>query len=428
MKLADRNHKIGEVRFHILTILLLAAVCGSFAQDSGFGDSTSFFLGGEAKFFAGGNTTFNGSLSNNGTIVSFSDLDFTDIRQTGDLKFVGDEDQQLVGDTLFTSVFKVDKMSGDLLLLSDRVFVTDSLDVSEGQIQAEEGVFVVRANTMSDGMGFVVGPMFGQRATGSDLLTFPVGVNDLRNYLTIYNLDSDSAIVRVECIAPDPQNLEGRLDEEMSGLGEEAGWTIQLVGGDSTTGELQIDYSGIDLAQFESEIESDYYKPVIVILYPGDSVFRALENPSDPIERIDLPSLNAGIVTTTESIRITRDQVRLLMALIPVPVDPVLYIPDAFAPASLAEENRIFRPFFEGGGAEITEIVMVVWDAFGAEVYNKRGSGLDFDNTTFGWDGMLSTGLPAPDGVYNYQITVAIDDTSNPDFPRTEVGGVLLVR
>ncbi|MEM6831561.1 MAG: hypothetical protein AAF551_13710, partial [Bacteroidota bacterium] len=48
------------------------------AQNITFGDDTNLIIGSSASLYLGGDATFNGTLDNEGTIISYSDLNFVE--------------------------------------------------------------------------------------------------------------------------------------------------------------------------------------------------------------------------------------------------------------------------------------------------------------------------------------------------------------
>ena len=90
------------------------------AQDITLETNAGIWVGSNASFFAGGNTTLSGTVTNNGIIASFSDLDFVLNQNVGNLFFNGVADQTLRGDSLLALNVIVDKQ-GDLILLSNNL-------------------------------------------------------------------------------------------------------------------------------------------------------------------------------------------------------------------------------------------------------------------------------------------------------------------
>lgn len=403
---------------YLLYAILLAHGLLLTGQNITFGDQTSLYLGDGTVFFFGGNTSLNGTVTNTGTIVSYSDLDFVLNRDVGNLKFTGANDQNLSGDTLDVGDFVVDKQ-GKLTLLTDRVIVSGALEATNGVIDAEdEEDLLVSGSSQAVGSGYVEGKLVGISQGGP--VTFPMGVNGSPNYMTISNLATGS-IVSVECRIPD-QNLL-LPDEDMVGLADEVEWILK-VKGDSTTAQISVSFSGVDIDpnNFSNGeyIRANLYTPAIALFSKQDTLYHALSGNQTEISGTG-PFNSSGVITSDESILITNEGRRLSIALLPLVDVPRLYIPKAFAPNATLEENREFRAFFTG--TLVTSISIALYDSFNKQVFTVSESGDDLDVAQFSWDGVLNSGLEAPEGVYYYNIRIVADSQEY-----SQVGSILLVK
>ena len=410
-----------------LTLIFAFATSMVFAQGVTFGDQSTIWVGGQASIYVGGKTTFNGTLTNNGQIISESNsnfeennLDFVDNTDVGSLKFVGEGDQNLSGGTLNVEDIEVDK-TGDVLLQTEQVVVSGTLDVTMGVIQAEEELdLLVTGGSDNTGQGYVDGKLVGLTA-GNDV-TFPMGVNGAPNYITLSNT-TDGTIIRVECDVPDPTIL--KPDIEIQEVSDEVEWIVTAIQG-TTNANLTINFSGVDLTQstYGEDIPADLYEPAILVLNPGDSIFRILE--SFEIRDVTNTSVGgksfpvSGTILTDGMISIGEEAVRLAIAYIPVVDDIEYFVPNSFAPNGTFEANRVFRPFFSGD--IITSFTMRVFNSFNDEVYSISTSSDDVDLEVLGWNGRLPSGVDAPGGVYYYTLDlISLTDR------RQSTGTVLLV-
>ncbi len=391
-----------------------------FAQEINLGGNATLWVGGQASFYFGGNTTLNGVVTNNGEIISFSDLDFVGNTVVGNLRFIGDGDQNLSGGELDVTDMVVDKAgNSNVVLLTDQVVVSGMLDVTNGVIQAEDELdLLVRGNSENTGQGFVEGKLVGQ-STGQPI-TFPMGINDAPNYLTISGTNAET-VIRVECVPLDPTTL--RADEDIISIAEEVEWIITSIG-DGTTGQLTINFSGVNLETENIEsIRAELFEPAIVALVDGDSLFRVLTTLS--IADLDNQSPTpprVGTIVVDDNITISDRPVHLAVAWIPVVDDVEIYVPNAFAPGGSQLDNRIFRPFFSGD--ELNGISISVINSLNQEVYSVSQSGTNLDLSLFGWNGVLPSGQDAPSGVYYYNIVLTPATTER----ITRIGSFLLVK
>ncbi|WP_462248277.1 flagellar hook assembly protein FlgD [Ekhidna sp.] len=383
------------------------------AQNVTFGNQTTLYLGDGTKFFFGGNTTLNGTLNNTGTIVSYGNLDFVLNQDVGNIKFNGIDDQELRGTTLDVGDFIVDKQ-GTLTLLTEQVVVSGALETVSGVVEAEdEEDLLVSGSFEGAGSGYVEGKLIGISQGGP--VTFPMGVNGSPNYVTVSNLEA-GAIVSVECKIPDQNTL--LPDEEMVGLSDEVEWILK-VSGEATNAQVSVNFSGVDLNNFSNgeSIRANLYTPAIAIFSEADTLYHALSGSQNTVD----PFSSTGIITSDESILITNEGRRLAIALIPLVDVPRLYIPKAFAPNAMLEENRIFRPYFTG--LAITSVSIAIYDSFNKQIFTVGENGTDLDLSLYSWDGTLNSGLEAPEGVYYYNIRIVADSEEY-----SQVGTVLLAK
>ncbi len=383
------------------------------AQNITFGNQTTLYLGDGAKFFFGGNTTLNGTVNNTGTIVSYGNLDFVLNQDVGNIKFNGLDDQELRGTTLDVGDFIVDKQ-GTLTLLTEQVIVSGALETINGVVDAEEEEdLLVSGSFPGTGTGYVEGTVLG--ISKGEPVTFPMGVNGSPNYVTISNLP-EGTLVSMECRIPDQTQL--LPDDEMVGISDEVEWILK-VNGEATTAQVSVNFSGVDLNNFSNgeSIRANLYSPAIAVYSEEDTLYHALSGTQNTVD----PFSSTGIITSDESILITSEGRRLAVALIPLVDVPRLYIPKAFAPNAMLEENRIFRPYFTGSA--ITSVSIAIYDSFNKQIFTVGENGTDLDLSLYSWDGTLNSGLDAPEGVYYYNIRIVADSEEY-----SQVGTVLLAK
>jgi hypothetical protein len=358
-------------------------------------NNASFWVGGNAIFFAGGNTTLNGAITNNGTIASFSDLDFVLNQDVGNLLFNGDADQTLSGDSLLALNVSVDK-SGDLILLSNNLIVQGTLDVQNGVIQSDEEDDLLVTGSSQGADGYVEGKLVGITTGGP--LTFPMGINGFPNYLTLSTSDNN-VVLRVEIQTPQSTLLP---DEETVGIADEVEWFVQTVNGETIDVQLTIDYSGLDLTNFTNgvPIRSNGYEPAIATFFEEDTLYHPLSTASFTTSG----DRSSGQIISSDFITIDSAGVNFSVALIPIIVAPNFYVPNSFAPDGVFEENKIFRPYFSG--EKVSRISMRVLDSFNKILYSEDLSGDNLDLSQIGWDGSLPSGKPAENGLYYWSMTL----------------------
>ena len=413
----------------ILYILSLFPFLG-FSQSFTLGDSAVLSISEGTTFFFGGNTTLNGKLSTTGSIVSYSDIDFVANTDVGNLKFTGTSDQQLMGDTLSVGDFETDK-DGILSLNSDQVRVTGTLIPFRGVIRSGEGKMVHAGNVIAEGDGYVEGILYG--FVQNQPTIFPMGVAGNPNYITMTTTSGDG-LFRVVCW-PDIDTLL-IPDEDIIGVSGDVEWRISKLGGtDSLQMVFALNYTGIsDLATFDlSKISADYYQPAMAWFDRSDTVYHSLLSQYGDVVSNNLDP--DGFIESGESVWVTSVPLRLNMAIVPIAADPILYIPNVFAPAAVNEIDRVFRPFV--AGTLVEEVNIIIYDALNQIVYqlNEPIDEVGESIADYGWDGIIQeSGLEAPEGLYFYKIMVKADPETQFDFEEEKlfdkqlVGSVLLMR
>ncbi len=386
----------------ILVSISLLCIWASTAQSVTFGSSTSINIGESASVYLGGDAIFNGELNNSGTIISYSDLNFVDNSLVGSLRFVGIDDQNLIGDTLFIENIQVDKQ-GNLNIETPQALVSGTLDVQNGVIQSEEiDDLVVTGQSDNTGAGYVEGSLIGL-STGRPI-TFPMGVNGFPNYITFTAIDPD-VVLLVECIEPDPATLLPA--EEMVGIAGQVEWRVMAVD-DSTDAQVTVDFSGLDFINFSNGefINANLYEPAIVVFTESDTLFQALTSVTATPQNT-ASTRTSGRVESTETIRITTNPIRVAVAWLPLVDGPQFFVPNSFSPKGIYAENHLFRPFFSGG--DVSSISMAVYNTYNELVYSYAQSGSELDLSLVGWDGRLNSGTDGEEGVYYYSIQLIAD-------------------
>ena len=383
---------------NLLTISILFLGTVVRAQTFTLGGDASLFMGSEGAFFFGGNTTLNGRINNQGTFVSFSDINFVNNIEGGSIKFTGTGNQSLTGEGLNFTDFVVEK-EGELLLNGSRMFISGVFSALSGEFQvSEDQELVFSGATLEDGEGYVEGRAIG-RSAGTPMI-FPMGIDGFPNYITLEGVEQ-GRIVNVRIDQPDPSAL--LPDEDIVGIANQLEWVINPEG-EAVEATITVDFSGIDLENFTNgqEIRSEKYEPALVLFSRADTLYHTV--PGFFVEGSDPQASTFGVYESAQTITISPEGERLAIALIPVIVRPHFFVPNSFAPYGTIDENRIFRPFLSGD--VLTSVYMRVFDSFNKEVYLFDQSGDNIDLSLMGWDGTLPLGLEAPNGTYYYTVSL----------------------
>lgn len=403
-----------------LTFLLSSMLIGQVAgQSIVLGQNARFNLGSSASFFAGGNTTLNGTFNNQGTIISYSDLDVQDNTTMANLRFVGPGNQTLTAnDTLRIGMMTMEKDSV-LTLDLNRLIVRDGLDIVTGVLGAGADTTLIVSGEITGGGddGYVEGKLV--HLVSTDEINFPLGNNGFFNGLTLTGIP-DNTIVVVEVRRADPDRL--LPTNEMIGIADEVEWEITVVSSDQDSIEVgaSATFNGVDLTLAGlpngADINSDSRGPSLAKFGRGDSLYVDL----GIADLFDTDRTTFGTVVAQNTFFISEEPTLISIALVPLLDAPEFFVPNAFSPTGVFEENRVFRPYFAGG--TVTSYSLTVWDQFQNRLYSISEAGPDLDLSLIGWDGRLSNGEIADEGIYYYSTTVVTEEETYND-----IGSVLLV-
>ncbi len=395
-----------------MIILLLGLLMGSAnAQTITLGSAATFKLGSQASFFAGGNTTLNGTFDNQGTIISYSNLNLMNNTRHAGLRFVGQSDQTITAnDTIRVKRMTMAK-SGKLNLQVRRLIVEDLLDIISGVLGAGADTTLLVSGEITGGGndGYIEGKLV--HFSKLETIRFPLGLNGFYNGLTLTGVPPNTLIV-VEVRQADPDIL--MPSEDMIGIADEVEWAITAMSNqDSVEVGISATFNGVDLSiaglPNGQDVRSRERAPALAKYGKGDSLYVDL----GIADIRDTDGETFGTVDARSTFFISDEPTLISVSLIPFLDAPQFFVPDAFSPTAVLEENRVFRPYF--AGAKITSVDFRVFDQFQSSVYSFRETGDDIDLSTIGWDGISSGGTIADVGVYYYSVTLIADGITYPE-------------
>lgn len=395
------------------TISFFLMLSGSLlmAQEVYVGSSASMFVGTKSSVFSGGDLRMGGALDNQGTLFLNAHVDFASNTAVGDLVFMGGTDQYLRGNTLqarsvtLQSLGKVNLQATQLL--------SSQLHLESGILHAPEpgSLVILEGQSVSGGSlsSHVTGSLQLQSLSNASL-RFPLGLNGNYNELTLKR-SIPGSMVEVTAQMPEAALIPG---DSLVGISEEILWVIQQ-SGEEFDSEVAIAFEGVDLENVPTynEIRASSYRPVVAHKTHEASVF----TPLGLAENDDSGERSAGRLTSARSVSINGNPIHLAIGLMPEG-GPYLYIPNAFTPGGIYQENRVFRPFLDGAG--VYSLEMTIWDQYNGEVYAVQSANADLDQ--IGWDGTIN-GQEAPEAIYYYRISM---ETAVGSF--SENGTVVLLR
>jgi len=399
------------------------------------------------EMYLGANTLFNSVLNNNGEILSFDDADinFLNNKELGVLTFSDRDELTTINevvvlsstDSVFIESLNLNTV-GKVTLPSNFVLVRNELNIANGILNTtNQENFLVQGSINVDApdntsSSYIEGKMLA--VTSANPTVFPMGINGNANFITL-NSNTSGIMIKVECRLPNPDSL--LTDKKTMGLAQEVEWTIESLS-DSAEVQVSVDYSGVNFTQIPNFINAQEYDATLQRFGKEDSVFHALRTIESLSSNIGTDVPDNGTIKTANKIWLTTKTTRFALGLSPVLTEPVVYLPNVFTPGASFSENQVFRPFI--GGAVISAVNFVIFDSFNKEVYAQSLAGEDIDLESIGWDGILNSGLEAPEGVYYYKVSVAYtisEDVSAKYFTANEraqiqnyskLGSVMLVK
>ncbi|MEQ9100127.1 MAG: gliding motility-associated C-terminal domain-containing protein [Imperialibacter sp.] len=282
--------------------------------------------------------------------------------------------------------------TGTTLFSGDTVRVVGMINFVNGYVDANPGTYLV----IEDGAevlggsdnSYSEGKLYHR---GLGYKFFPVGNDAL--YLPVYleNVFGENPLIGVEVGAFSQAPFPDRL---LVGVAEDYYWDIETVLGRFDSSRVTVDYVGADLesSQNRNDIAFDSATPALAEAESLDEPFTNLFTTDDSVEDPDL--FSSGLLTGEKSFT----KRYLAVALSPkVPADGVSYIPTAFSPLSVNEEDQVLKFYSE----------KVIPDGFSFKIYDRFGDVLYETNDlsdaqTNGWNGLLKSGKPASGGYYFY--------------------------
>lgn len=382
----------------ILTLCVASWLSTSQAQVFYLGESTGLYVGQELSFFIGGNVEANGTLENEGLLELYSDIDFVQNTNGGDLTLMGDADQNVIGQNLTAGLLTL-KKSGVVHLQSNHL-IAEALDLQSGIFNSDANHQLVVSNgqlvTGGSSDAHVSGSLTLQ-SVSSGPLRFPLGIGgEYYEELTLSDIPSGSSI-NVLVQRPDAKRLIP--GDSLIGLADEVEWIISRGNSVPFTSVIGIIFEGVDLETFphQNDIRADKYVVVIAKMKQDTLLY----SPTGHAELTDTDEVSYGTLLTESAIEIASDSIFLALGKRPAANGPYFFVPNAFAPNGDFNDNRRFRPFLEG--YDVYSVDIRVWNRYNKEVY--RISVDDPNLSEVGWDGMHN-GLDEPEGVYYFSINL----------------------
>ncbi len=374
-------------------------------------NGNTLHIGENSRLTTSNETVFNGQLDNDGELILGGHIDFVLNNEIGHLLVNGNWDQVLAGSVVSASDLTIDK-EGQLIVTVDSLKVQNQLSLTNGIVFTRATDFHLISGNIIGGSedSFIDGSIRTNPSLGSPYI-FPIGRDNEYLPLTIHT--PSLSLMSAQVGVPDPTTLIP--GDSLIGLADEFEWILDHHSGEPMTSTLSIEYTGVDLMNFEirNEIRAEIYTPVIGIRRnSGD--YQNLGN-----SQLPAPIESAGNITTLRTINLLDSIAHFSIGVGPGTDGLKFYVPTVFSPDGSMESNRVFREFLIG--VELLSHRLTIWNIQNQEVFNEQVQNPDLN--VIGWNGLTKGGTPAPQGAYYFEIIL---ETEEGNFSKK--GTVLLMR
>ncbi len=285
--------------------------------------------------------------------------------------------------------------------LEDRAPVTHRFGLQHGLLSPAAGsVLRLADGAIIEGgsaASYVNGRLFHE---GSGYKFYPIGKNGSYAPLTLEDVLGAALVTGFEVFVPNPNAAVGPGLERLSGARY---WQRTQLSGSITEAKVGLSFDAADgLSAPDSAVVAE--------ATDAASPFRSLG------QRIMSGTAAAGTVSSKESMTGNLFAVGVKS---PGPAGGVFFIPNAFAPASPHDEEKVLKLY----GSHFAEagFRFAVYDRWGNVVFESNSPAR---MTATGWEGTNGGGLPLAGGVYTYLVRGKTTDGQ----PVRKAGTITLIR
>ncbi|MGB3464694.1 MAG: gliding motility-associated C-terminal domain-containing protein [Cyclobacteriaceae bacterium] len=405
----------------ILVALILITRTNLFGQNLYLQENARVFIETGAEVQVGGTLENNGYIDNSGELSLLGDLQNNSILNSiaGKLSFLGSGMQMIVSSSLDVSDLSIDGQSNEVMLNSEIIRVSGSIDFINGIMRIpEESRLIIEPDAETLGgndLSYFDGAM---TQLGTGFKYYPIGNNGLFTPISMEEIRGIDVTIQVSSTVPnDPAPIPA---DDIIGVSEHALWKVDLIDGFVDSILVSMEFRNADLNNFtnSNEIKADAVSPVLVEKESIDGIFRNL----GVSELTDTDSMTFGRIIADRYIKPTLEQGRFIaVGLAPLlPASGSFYIPNAFSPNALDEDNKSFKVFG----------TRVINDGFELRIFN-RSNVLVYQTDDYteanqtGWNGRnQNNGNEEPSGLYYYTISYKLED----GIQRQEQNAIYLIR
>jgi len=374
-----------------------------------------------ADLRVGGNIENDGFIENLGKVSIYGNfLNRSIFNSTlGELALISSDMQQVLSSDLELTKLTIDGTANEVMLESDLVTITGEIDFINGVLRiSDSGELIIESGAITSGGNIDSYFDGGLIQLGTGFKYYPIGNNGVFTPITMEDIRGINVKMRISSTVPNTPVPEPSTN--VIGVSEHALWKLDLEEGSIDSILVSMEFFDADLENFtnRNDINADFVSPVIVKKDEIDGLFETL----GVSELIDTDSITFGRITADEYLRLAVDDSRYVaLGLAPkLPSDGSLYIPNAFSPNAIEDDNKSFKVFG----------VKVINEEFELKIFN-RSNVLVYQTDDYleanrvGWDGTSrNNGNIEPSGLYYYTITYKLDD----GVVRREQNAIYLIR
>lgn len=358
-------------------------------------------IGSDAIVSVEGSAVNEGTFTNNGTLSVSGDWNNGATFMEGKGTFIlNGNTQQLIkhNNQSFTTLQIAG--SGEKILQNNAT-VTGELILTNGLFTpSEESIFLVKEKAVINGgsaQSYINGRLFHE---GTGTKFFPIGKNGSYKPVVLEQVTGVSPVIGFELFEP---NLQSQPGEDLQEVSQLRYWQQTILSGSLKSAFIGLSYDNTENIQ------------------SIDSIVVAETNlAEEPYRSLGKETVNG---TTAEGIVTSKLPITGKLFAIGKPsleLAKLLYIPNAFSPLSMQEEDRMIKLY--GRDISSQNLLFRIYNRWGNLIYENNS--LE-EMTSQGWNGNnMYTGKPETNGLYTYTLEGKFIDGK----PFKKVGTITLIR
>ena len=364
----------------------------------------------DANLSVGGDLQNDGAINNFGTVSVFGSFINNNMftSMMGELAFIGDDTQQVVSSELDLQRLTIDGGSNEVMIEADTIFVSDQLEFINGILKIRDNAQLIIQEsavvTGGNGNSYFDGALI---QIGTGFKYYPIGNNGVFAPIAFDDITGSNVKMKVSVVAPGSSNPP--ISEDIIGVSGHALWKVEVEDGDVDSALVSIDFDQADLENFGTmnEINADTISPVIVKKNAIEDTFVSL----GVSELLADPPFSSGSIVAEAYLKPKVEEERFVaIGLAPlVPETGFIYVPDAFSPNAIDEDNKSFKVF----GVKVLEedFELRIFDRANVLLYETSSYTEANEN---GWNGTnQNNGNDSPNGLYYYVLRYRLEGDTN---------------